>query len=349
MTNDAKVKKITIVVPAYNEGIIIEDTVYKVTQFLENLSDKYPWELILVDDGSKDNTGMIMDQLALTNDKMRVYHHRKNFGIGMALKTGFKNASGDIIITLDADLSYSTEHIPRLIQRMEETDADIVSASCYAPGGKVENVPFKRAVMSRIGNMLLSRAIGGNVTVVTCLVMAYKADAIKSLDLLSDDKDLSPEILYKAITLGLRIEEIPATLKWSDKKLNRAKQQKRKSKFKLKKTVITHLFLLLWSKPFVLFLIFGATMFVLGLFEFGLLLYRFIISMNSYTDSSFNQSLILAARYIISKYTPSLILTGILLILGIQFSSLGFLAVQAQRNFNELYHIIYNSIRNRKM
>jgi glycosyltransferase involved in cell wall biosynthesis len=338
-------KKVTVIIPAYNEEVLIEDTVNKVKQALDEMSNKYPWELILVDDGSKDKTGAIMDKLAFTDSHISVVHHKANYGIGRALKTGFKEASGDIIITLDADLSYSIEHIEKLLRKMEETDADIVSASCYAPGGKVENVPFKRALMSRIGNILLTHAMGRNITIATCMVMACKREAIKSLDLVSDDKDLTPEMLYKAIKLGLRIEEIPATLRWSNSKLNKAKMKKRGSRFKLRKNTITHLFILFWSRPFMLFLIPGITMFILGLLEAGLIVYRFIAFINVRAmDLSFNQSMILGARDVISQYTPSLILTGGLLVLGIQFVSLGFLAIQAQRNFNELYHLIHRSI-----
>jgi len=338
-------KKVTVIIPAYNEEAIIEDTAHKVRQALDGMSNKYPWDLVLVDDGSKDKTGAIMDELAFADSNISVVHHKTNYGIGKALKTGFKKASGDIIITLDADLSYSIEHIEKLLRKMEETDADIVSASCYTPGGRVENVPFKRALISRIGNMLLTRAMGKNITVATCMVMACKRDSIKSLDLISDDKDVTPEMLYKATKLGLRIEEIPATLRWSNIKLDKAKKKKRESKFRLKKTTITHLFILFWSRPFVLFLIPGITLFILGLFETGLILYRFIAFINTHRmNLSFNQSMILAARDVISKFTPSLILTGALLVLGIQFISLGFLAIQAQRNFNELYHLIHTSI-----
>lgn len=338
-------KRVTVIIPAYNEEVIIEDTVHKVRQALDERSNKYPWDLILVDDGSKDKTGAIMDKLAFADSHINVVHHKSNYGIGKALKTGFREASGDIIITLDADLSYSIEHIDRLLRKMEETDADIVSASCYMPGGKVENVPFKRALMSRIGNKLLSHAMGGGITVATCMVMACKREAIKSLDLISDDKDLTPEMLYKAIRLGLRIEEIPATLRWSNNKLDKAKAKKRESKFKLKRATLTHLFILFWSRPFIIFLIPGISMFILGLLETGLILYRFISFIDAHAmNLSFNQSLILAARDVISKFTPSLILTGALLVLGVQFISLGFLAIQAQRNFNELYHLIHTSI-----
>ncbi len=344
-----KYKKVTVIIPAYNEEAIIEENIRKVIKALEETASRYDWELLLIDDGSKDNTGRIMDGIASSNVNIKAIHHRTNFGRGKALKTGFKEASGDIIIVLDADLSYSTEHIEKMLQKMEQTDADIVQASCYAPGGKVENVPFRRAFMSRVGNILLSHAMGGDITVATCIVRAYKSDVIKSLDLISDDKDLHPEILYKAQMLGLRIEEVPATLRWSDKKLNAAKGQKRKSKFKLKKTTITHLFILFWSRPFILFLIPGIILFILGFIEFIALLYRFIAGIIIYSGSlPFSDSLVVSARDVISKFTPSLILTGILLIIGIQFLGLGFLAMQAQRNFSELYHLVHTSLRKKE-
>jgi hypothetical protein len=188
--------------------------------------------------------------------------------------------------------------------------------------------------------------MGRNITVATCIVMACKKDAIKSLDLISDGKDLTPEMLYKAIKLGLRIEEIPARLKWDNGKLKIAKGRKRESKFKLKSTTLTHLFILFWSRPFILFLIPGITMLIIGLLETGLILYRFITLIVTYaTNLSFNESLILAAREVISRFSPTIILTGGLLVIGIQFLSLGFLAIQAQKNFNELYHLVHTSIR----
>ncbi len=125
--------------------------------------------------------------------------------------------------------------------------------------------------------------------------------------------------------------------------------KKRKSKFRLKKTTITHLFILFWSRPFILFLIPGMILFILGFIEFMALLYRFIVGITIYSDKlPFNDSLVMSARDIISKFTPSLILTGILLIVGIQFVGMGFLAMQAQRNFSELYHLIHNSLRKKE-
>jgi dolichol-phosphate mannosyltransferase len=337
-------RKVTVIVPAYNEEAIIENTATKVITYLEdNLPERYGWELVLVDDGSQDGTGGLIDDIATQNESVIGVHHPTNYGRGKAVKTGIEKASGDVIITLDADLSYSPDHVLKMLQKLEETDADIVCASCYAPGGKVENVPFKRAFLSKMGNKLFSIAFGGKTTVATCIVRAYRAEAIKSMDLVSDGKDLHPEILFKAITLGLKIVDIPATLRWSNQKLNKnPNAPKRKSKFKLKSTTITHLFILFWSRPFLTFLIPGMLMLFLGGIETALLTYRLIqiIAEGSHFAA--------AVRQVISDFTPSFILTGVLIVLGIQFFSLGFLAMLVQRSFGELYHLIHTTLRQGK-
>lgn len=335
---------VTIIVPGYNEEAIIENTAKEIIRYLEgNLPEKYDWELVLVNDGSKDKTGILMDGITAQNDSVKAVHHPTNYGRGKAVKTGVHAASGDIIVTLDADLSYSPDHVLKMLQKLEETDADIVCASCYAPGGKVENVPFKRAFLSKVGNKLFGIAFGNETTVATCIVRAYKADVIKSMDLISDDKDLHPEILFKAITLGLKIEEIPATLRWSDQKLQESSNAPRRtSKFKLKKTTVTHLFILFWSRPFVLFLIPGMLMLLLGGIETAVLTYHFVKLVVA------GNNLAIASRQMISDFTPTFILTGVLVIIGFQFFSIGFLAMLVQRNFGELYHLIHTSLRQGK-
>lgn len=171
-------KRVSVIIPAYNEEVVIRDTVQSVTEALEGLSNAYQWKLLLVNDGSRDNTGAVMEELASLNRGIKVLHHRTNCGRGKALKTGFEAASGDIVITLDADLSYSAEHISQMVEKME---ADIVLASCYAPGGRVEKVHFVRALMSRIGNAPRYRALGGDLTVATCVISAQKREALPSL------------------------------------------------------------------------------------------------------------------------------------------------------------------------
>lgn len=294
-----------------------------------------------MDDGSKDGTGNRMDTLA-DGIKIRIVHHPTNLGRGHALKTIFKAAAGDIIITLDSDLSYGPDHIVLLLDKMEETGADIVSASPYRPGGVVENVPWFRHFVSWLGNKLLCFAMSGSATVVTCIVRAYRTEVIRNLDLYADGKELHPEILMKAQILGYRLTEIPATLRWSDHKVTAARAApKRKSKFKFSETAITHLFQMFYARPILVFVIPGLILCAYGLFMIGLLAYRveefFQVNVQ---NMPLGESLALAIRQMIEYYLSSFILCGMSLFFGIQFMMLGFLSLQNKHNFQELYRLI---------
>ncbi len=99
--NDIKVNKvlpfISIVLPCYNEEAILENNLNIVVSYLESKNQQFNWEIIIIDDGSKDKTGSIADRYENENQKIRVIHHPTNLNLGNALKTGFKNAKGDII------------------------------------------------------------------------------------------------------------------------------------------------------------------------------------------------------------------------------------------------------------
>ena len=336
--------KISVIIPAFNEESIIESTTTEVVDYLEKkLPETYIWELILVNDGSKDNTGQLMEKLAVAINNVKTVHHPTNFGRGKAIKSGFLRASGEVLICLDADLSYSPDHILKMLQKQRETNADIVIASCYKKGGRVENVPSYRAFLSRIGNKLFSIAFQNQITTATCIVRAYKADIIKSMDLASDGKDLHPEILFKSVLIGLKIEEIPATLKWRDHKYNKNPiQKKRKSKFKLSKTANTHLFLLLWTRPFLLFLIPGIFLLSIGFIQSLFLAFDFI---KIYIDL---RELIPSLKKVLSDSQFAVVFCSITFIFGFQVFSLGFISMLAQRNFAELYRLLHRSLRSKK-
>ena len=135
--------------------------------------------------------------------------------LGRSLQTGFKNAHGDIIVVLDLDLSYSVDHIEKLVEKQLETDADIVIASPYMKDGKVSHVPFKRLLFSRTVNRFMHFVSQTKYHTFTCMVRAYKAQFIKSLNLKTIDYEINPEIIHKALILRAKIMEIPAHLDWS--------------------------------------------------------------------------------------------------------------------------------------
>ena len=207
--------EISLVIPAYNEASNIQNVVRELVGFMDHHMPKRSFEIIVVDDGSTDGTGDKLDELDIPN--LLVKRHPHIQGRGAGVRTGFALANGEYIVTLDADLSYSPCHIPRMLLPIEQGKADIALASAYHPDGVVRNVPWMRAKLSRYGNKVLSVGLHGQLHTLTCIVRAYRSEVIKKLELVSDGKDLNIEIIQKANLFGYRIAEIPATLDWRDK------------------------------------------------------------------------------------------------------------------------------------
>ncbi|NJN31010.1 MAG: glycosyltransferase family 2 protein [Synechococcales cyanobacterium RM1_1_8] len=207
---------VSLVAPAYNEASILEANLSLLCQHMAQLENEFRWEIVVVNDGSRDNTAQIADALAQQVPQIRVVHHLHNSGLGQALRTGFEHSQGDYIVTLDLDLSYSPEHIETLVRRMRQTGAQVVVASPYMAGGQVSNVPTFRRLLSVWANRFLSLADKGEISTLTGMVRAYDRQFIDSLHPRSMGMDINPEILHKAKLLNERVDEVPAHLNWRD-------------------------------------------------------------------------------------------------------------------------------------
>ena len=206
---------VSIVLPAYDEEAILRDHVLVLLEYLKTLSTWYRFELIIVNDGSRDRTGSIAERLAEEFMGIRVINHPRNFGLGQALKTGFAQSRGAYVVVLDIDLSYGPEHVGRLLEQITRTGARLVLASPYMRGGRVIDVPWLRVVFSRIANWFLARASGQQIKTMTCMVRAIDGRFLRALHLRSTGMDVMPEMIHKAKLLQATIEEIPAELDWS--------------------------------------------------------------------------------------------------------------------------------------
>ncbi len=120
------IKKISLIVPCYNEGATLPELVQQVSKNLDPLD--VDWKLILINDGSKDNTGEVIERLATENESVQGVLFSRNFGKESAMLAGLKYATGDAAIIMDADLQHPPEILPKLIQTMDETGADQVVA-----------------------------------------------------------------------------------------------------------------------------------------------------------------------------------------------------------------------------
>src|SRR4030043_1447695 len=234
---------LSIVIPMFNEGENAKSTLKQVEEAMASFQGTY--EIVAVNDGSTDNTLEELKRVADTNEKVKIISYAKNFGRGRALREGFKRSKGEIVVSIDADLSYDPHYILDFIETLKkEPDIDLVLASPYMPGGGVKNVPFFRLWISKLGNKILRLAMPNRIYTSTGIFRAYRRRVLDSLELESDGKEIHLEILSKIIALGYRVKEVPAILKG---------RKKGRSKFKFKKTAASHLVFFFFEKPMIIF------------------------------------------------------------------------------------------------
>ena len=303
----------------FNEAENVEATLKRVEEALASFQGSY--EIIPVNDGSLDNTLEILKRLASKNGKIKVISYSKNIGRGMALRTGFRESSGEIIASIDADLSYDPHYIVEFVETLKrEKDIDLILASPYMPGGEVRNVPFHRLWISKCGNKILRFAMPNRIYTSTGIFRSYRKRVLDSLELESDGKEIHLEILSKAMALGYRVKELPAVL---------TGRIKGRSKFKLKKTAVSHLVFSVFEKPMMIFGFLGLL--TLGV---GLLIGLYIAYLRFSGDLTPGRPLITFA---------------ILLILGgIQILSFGFIAIQIVSLRREILRIQKENLELRK-
>jgi len=290
---------LSIVIPMFNEAENVRATVARVEEALSAFEGEY--EIVAVNDGSTDTTLDILREMALQNQTLRVVSYSRNVGRGKALRTGFREARGDLVVSIDADLSYDPKYILDLLRVLEnEKDIDLVLASPYMPGGGVQDVPTFRLLVSKLGNKILRLAMPNRIYTSTGIFRAYRRKVLDSLELESDGKEIHLEILSKAIALGFRVKEVPAIL---------TGRKKGRSKFKFRKTAITHLAFSAFEKPMI---IFG----ILGLLTVGV---GFLIGLY-----------IVYLRFVgqLTVGRPLITLALLLILGGIQILSFGFVALQ---------------------
>jgi len=203
---------VSVMLPAYNEATIIEQNLARVHQYMSSMEHEFRWEMVIVNDGSQDKTGELAERFAARHDNVRVFHHLTNFGLGQALRLAALHCKGDYLLMLDMDLSYSPDHIARLLTRIRETRAEIVLTSPYMEGGQVSNVPWLRRTLSTWANRFLAASVQGHLSTLTSMVRVYDGPFLRSLNLRSMGMDVMPEILYKAKMLGARVRRLPGRM-----------------------------------------------------------------------------------------------------------------------------------------
>jgi glycosyltransferase involved in cell wall biosynthesis len=336
---------VSLVVPAFNESAILKKNLSRLCEYMESLEDKYHWELILVNDGSTDETGETAETFAEGRNNITILHHMYNFRLGQALRYAFSKCRGDYIVTVDIDLSYSPDHIGRLLDKIRETRAKIVIASPYAKGGKVSNVPWLRKIMSVWANRFIAFFARDRyldrLTTITGMVRAYDRVFLSKLNLKAMDMDINPEIIYKSMILRARIVEVPAHLDWGKEKISDSAGKTRKSSMRILRSILSSLISGFIFRPFMFFFLPGVTLLVISLYP---LTYVFIHTFTFYGELAgaglsigHRLSGAIAKAFILSPH--AFIVSGISIIIAIQLMSLGILALQNKRYFEETFHL----------
>lgn len=203
-------KKISIVVPCYNEEDGIENLYRQITPVIKELRKDYETELILVNDGSTDKTLNLMRDFFKGDANIVSYSQNRN--LGGALKEGLSHINGDIIITMDSDCTYPPREIFSLLALLNE-GADIVTASPYHPKGKVEKVPAYRLFLSRTVSLMYSMIVSRKrLYTYTAIFRAYNRNVIDNVKIKSNGFIGVTELLVFSLLKGFKAKEFPTTI-----------------------------------------------------------------------------------------------------------------------------------------
>jgi uncharacterized protein (TIRG00374 family) len=214
---------ISCVVPARNEEGNIKTVIDALSPVLNDSTLIDDYEIIVVDDNSTDSTGRLIEDLAQKDSHIRPFHRTTTPGFGNAIKTGMKEAKGDIVIPFMGDLSDNPHDIPRLVERIDE-GYDVAYGSRFVEGGALNGYSRAKLIANRAFNNLVRLSFGIPYRDITNAFKAYRREVLDEIDIDSLEScgfDLTVEIPIKAHIHGFRSSEVP--VQWYDRTSGEAK------------------------------------------------------------------------------------------------------------------------------
>lgn len=201
--------KLSIVIPVYNEKNTIKELIQRVLEVDVGLIK----EIIIVDDGSDDGTKEILK--SINEPHIKVIYHNTNQGKGTALRTGFNEAEGDIILVQDADLEYDPKEYPRLLEPILDGRADAVYGSRFL-GGPHRALYYWHYVGNRFLTAFSNMVSNLNLSDMETCYKVFKKDVLEGINLKSKRFGFEPEITQKLAKLKARIYEVPISYSGRD-------------------------------------------------------------------------------------------------------------------------------------
>lgn len=306
MKSDSSIQ-FSIVVPFFNEQENIPPLYMKLTEVMDGIGE--PYELIFVDDGSKDNTFKVLSDIYEHDRRVNIVRLRRNFGQTAALKAGFDFARGEVIISMDGDLQHDPEEIPRFVEKMEE-GYDLVSGWRY----QRKDAWLTRQLPSRIANWMMAKLSGIELHDFGTTFKAYRREIIQEIQLYGELHRFIPAL---ASSSGAKIAEVP---------IENLQRKTGRSNYGIGRTIRVFLdllivkFLLDYStRPLQFFGVLGMT----GT-SFGMIIavYLGIDKLIHHTDT-------------IAEHGPLMLLAVVLFLSGVQLLSLGLLGEITSRTYYE--------------
>jgi len=295
---------ISVIIPLLNE----EESVPELAGWIEKvmLENKFSWEVIFVDDGSSDNSWQVIEQLSAKNPNFRGIKFRRNYGKAAALNVAFQEASGEVVITMDADLQDSPDEIPELCRMIREDGFDLVSG-----WKKKRHDPITKTIPTRFYNWSARRMSGIRLHDFNCGLKAYRNTVIKSIEVYGDMHRYIP---FLAKWAGFR--------KIGEKVVHHQKRKYGKTKFGLDRFYKGYLDLLTISfmsrfvkRPMHFFGLWGSLLFIGG----------FIIALYLAYEKFFHQAFKMTER-------PLFFFGLLAMIMGTQLFAAGFMGELISRN-----------------
>lgn len=200
--------KLSIVLPCYNEEQNIPRIVPELIPVLEKYSPDF--EVIVVDDGSGD--GSVQTVKTINDSRVRLVEHGVNKGLGAALRTGFQQATGDYVITMDSDFTFHPNLIPNLLAALKANPGVDCVIGSPGLGGYSAGIPGWRLFLSKISNRFYRLLLGRPMTSFNQIFRLYKTAELKALPLETIGFDINAEILFKLVFRGKKFVEVPAEL-----------------------------------------------------------------------------------------------------------------------------------------
>lgn len=205
---------VSLVLPAYNEHACLEANSHAILAFCD--AQHLAAELLIVDDGSADDTRAIAEQLAESDRRVQALANPVNQGKGAAVRRGMLAATGRFVVFLDADLSTPIHSLPGVLEALEQ-GADVAIGSRRVPGAQIAvHQPWLRETMGRVFTALTRWWLRTNIADFTCGFKGFRHEAVQPIFERQqlDDWSFDAEVLFIANRLGLRIAQVPVT--WRD-------------------------------------------------------------------------------------------------------------------------------------